>query len=250
MIYILGPCSMESWSLYSETAKYLYDVMEDREWWYKASFDKANRSGSGERGPGLSTGLDWIAKLKAEMPRLLITTDVHEPWQVEKLAQVMDTEQDVIQIPAFLCRQTDLLVEAAKNFKLVNIKKGQWVNPENMSLIPQKIGRPCWVTERGRCFGDYLVTDFNIERLKEAFYKVIFDVTHSTQFFREDGSTGGDTNLAKEYFQAAPCFGFDGIFAECHPYPKKAISDQDCQLPLNEVVKLIHQSEAIAKCLA
>lgn len=251
MIYILGPCAIESWEIYRETALYLNNLMDGKDWYYKGSFDKANRTSiHSERGCGINAGIEYFKKIKLEFPNIKLITDIHEPWQAESLKGLID----VIQIPAFLCRQTDMLIEAAKHFDIINVKKGQWLNPHAAKNIYTKIKEvnndaKVWITERGSSFGyDRLLIDFSsVEILKETFDKVIIDTTHSTQKFGKDDFTGGNWKLGSKYFQSAPIFGYDGIFAETHPNPEKAISDKYSQIPLLELDNIIKQTEKILK---
>jgi 2-dehydro-3-deoxyphosphooctonate aldolase (KDO 8-P synthase) len=241
--WILGSCSIETEELYNNIAKELIPLMNGEDWFYKASFDKANRSSiDGKRGPGLEESIGIFERFKKDNPQIRITTDLHEVWQVEKLAGLIDC----IQIPAFLCRQTDLLVECAKNFPIVNIKKGQWMSPQNMVKGVDKIknvnpNAEAWITERGTQFGySQLIVDFGaVDVLKEHYDKVILDCTHSTQRLKPNGRTGGDHKLAERYFKVADIFGYDGIFAETHPNPIEAYSDGDSQIPLTKMKKLL-----------
>lgn len=249
--FILGPCAMETKDMYLETAKYLSNIMGNREWIYKSSFDKANRSSiNGSRGCGYDEAIEWFKEVKSLIPGIKLTTDVHEVWQVEKLHGLID----VIQIPAFLCRQTDLLVESARYADVVNIKKGQWMSPQNMVQGIDKIKNTnpncqVWCTERGSQFGyGQLIVDFgSVEFLNQHFDKVIFDVTHSTQRLKSNGRTGGDRDLAVKYLQTAGIFGYDGIFAECHPKPEEAFSDGDCQIKLDDVETILNKLYDINK---
>lgn len=251
--FILGPCAMETKDMYLETAKYLNTFMEGKEWVYKASFDKANRSSiNGSRGCGYDEAIEWFKEVKSQIPNIKLTTDIHEVWQIEKLTGLID----VMQIPAFLCRQTDLLVEAARYTNIVNIKKGQWMSPQNMVQGVDKIkdtnpNCKVWLTERGTQFGyGQLIVDLgNVEFLKQHFDQVIFDVTHSTQRLKPNGRTGGDRDLAIKYLQSAGIFGYDGVFAEVHPCPEQAYSDGDCQIQLNNIKPILEQLEQINKII-
>lgn len=243
MIKIIGPCSLENYELSHEILKGLKPHIHDEGFYFKGSFDKANRSSIyGERGPGLDEGIEIFKQLKKDYPGLKVTTDVHETSQVEKLVDIID----VIQIPAFLCRQTDLLVESAKHFDKVNIKKGQWMTPENMIKGIDKlktVNSNCsvWLTERGTSFGySQFIVDFSsVDLFKEHFDKVILDCTHSTHHIKPNGRIGGNPTLATRYLKSAPIFGYTGIFAETHPNPQQAYSDGDSNIPLNEMVNLI-----------
>ena len=180
--YILGPCSIENEDNFLEVAKTLYACMGDKNWYLKGSFDKANRTSiHSDRGPGLEEGMDIMRTVKHYYPDIKIITDIHEPDQALPLSEVVD----VIQIPAFLCRQTDLLVECAKNFNVINIKKGQWLSADAMKHAVTKIKEvdpkcEVWVTERGSNFGyDRLIVDFRgVDVMKEFADKVILDCTH------------------------------------------------------------------------
>ena len=241
--WILGPCSIETEELYFSIGKELIPLMNDKDWYYKASFDKANRSSiDGKRGPGLNESIRIFESFKKTYPLIKLTTDVHEVNQVEKLAGIIDC----VQIPAFLCRQTDLLTECAKYFSVVNIKKGQWMSPQNMVKGVDKIKNinpncEAWITERGTQFGyTQLIVDFGaVEVLKEYYDKVILDCTHSTQRLKPNGRTGGSYKLAEKYFKAADIFEYDGVFAETHPNPIEAYSDGDSQIQLTKMKKLL-----------
>ena len=240
--YILGPCSIENEDNFLEVAKTLYACMGDKNWYLKGSFDKANRTSiHSDRGPGLEEGMDIMRTVKHYYPDIKIITDIHEPDQALPLSEVVD----VIQIPAFLCRQTDLLVECAKNFNVINIKKGQWLSADAMKHAVTKIKEvdpkcEVWVTERGSNFGyDRLIVDFRgVDVMKEFADKVILDCTHSTQMAGE-GITGGSRKLAKQYSQAARIFEYDGSFIETHPDPDNAISDAGSQVELDWLISNI-----------
>ena len=223
--YILGPCSIENEDNFLEVAKTLDGWMGTKEWYLKGSFDKANRTSiHSDRGPGLEEGMEIMRTVKHYYPDIKIITDIHEPSQALPLSEVVD----VIQIPAFLCRQTDLLVECAKNFNVINIKD---VDPKC----------EVWVTERGSNFGyDRLIVDFRgVDVMKKFADKVILDCTHSTQM-AGDGITGGSRKLAKQYSLAAKIFEYDGVFIETHPDPDNAISDSGSQVELDWLVSQIN----------
>ena len=253
-VWILGPCSVESAEMYLSVGKHLTGLMEGRDWYLKASFDKANRSSiDGKRGPGLEESIEIFREAKRQLPGVKLTTDVHEPWQVEKLAGLIDC----IQVPAFLCRQTDLIVECARHFPVVNIKKGQWMSPQNMVKGVDKIKNvnpdaQAWITERGTQFGyTQLIVDFAaVQVLRQHYDKVILDCTHSTQRLKPNGRTGGNRTLAQRYFLTAGIFGYDGLFAECHPNPAQAISDGDSQIPLDKIEDLLTSSFTIENTAA
>ena len=241
--YILGPCSIENEDNFLEVAKTLDGYMGGKDWYLKGSFDKANRTSiHSDRGPGLDEGIRIMQSIKEAYPNVKIVTDIHEPNQALPLSDVVD----VIQIPAFLCRQTDLLVACAKNFNIINIKKGQWLSADAMKHAVAKIKEvdpncEVWVTERGSNFGyDRLIVDFRgVDVMKEFADKVILDCTHSTQMAGE-GITRGSRKLAKQYAQAAKIFEYDGVFIETHPDPSNAISDSESQVELDWLVSQIN----------
>lgn len=238
--YILGPCSIESEDNFTEVANALYPIMQGKDWYLKGSFDKANRTSiHSNRGPGLDEGIQIMRNVKAQFPGLKIVTDIHTSDQALPLSDVVD----VIQIPAFLCRQTDLLVECAKHFNIINVKKGQWLSADAMKHAVTKIKEvnptcQVWITERGTQFGfDRLIVDFRgVDIMKQFADKVIFDCTHSTQM-SGDGITGGSRKLAKQYSLAARIFEYDGVFIETHPDPDNAISDAASQVELDWMVE-------------
>ena len=238
--YILGPCSIETEENFTTVAEALYPLMDGKDWYLKGSFDKANRTSiHSNRGPGLDEGIQIMRNVKDKFPGIKIVTDIHEPNQALPLSDVVD----VIQIPAFLCRQTDLLVECAKHFNTINVKKGQWLSADAMKHAVTKIKEvnpdcQVWVTERGSNFGyDRLIVDFRgVDVMKEFADKVIFDCTHSTQM-AGDGITGGSRKLAKQYSLAARIFEYDGVFVETHPDPNNAISDAGSQVELDWMVE-------------
>jgi 2-dehydro-3-deoxyphosphooctonate aldolase (KDO 8-P synthase) len=211
---------------------------------FKASYDKANRSRLGAaRGPGLERGLEILARVRAESG-LPVLTDVHEAAQVAAAAQVAD----VLQVPAFLCRQTDLLLACGRTGRPVNVKKGQWMHPEGMRGALEKVreggSTEVAVTERGTFFGyGDLVVDFrSVDRLREATgAPVIFDATHSVQQPGQGagGSSGGVRRHIPALLAAAAAAGVDGFFVETHPDPASAPSDRDTQWPLDELESLL-----------
>jgi len=241
--FIIGPCSIETYELSYEVLTTVYPHMKGKDFYFKGSFDKANRSSiTGKRGPGLEEGLEIFKQLKKDFPDVKVTTDVHETHQVEKISEVVD----MVQIPAFLCRQTDLLVESAKFFDKVNIKKGQWMSPQNMVKGVDKlktVNPDCevWVCERGTALGySQLIVDFAaVDFLKEHFDKVILDCTHSAQLTKPNGRIGGNPKLAERYYKTADIFGYDGVFVEAHPNPPLSYSDADSVLPLTIMEKLL-----------
>jgi len=240
--YILGPCSIESEENFMLVADTLVPLMDGREWYLKGSFDKANRTSiHSNRGPGLDEGIRIMQSVKERYPSIKITTDIHEASQALPLSDVVD----VIQIPAFLCRQTDLIVECAKHFNTINVKKAQWLSAHDMVHVVNKIKEvnpdcKVWLTERGSNFGyERLIVDFRgVDIMKEFADKVILDCTHSTQM-AGNGITGGNRKLAKQYALAASIFEYDGVFIETHPDPQNAISDSASQVELDWLVSCI-----------
>ncbi len=214
------------------------------EYYFKASFDKANRTSiASYRGPGIENGLAVLRKVK-EKYGLKICTDIHEPWQAEKAAQVAD----MIQIPAFLCRQTDLLTAAARTGKMINIKKAQFLAPWDMKNVVEKVRKSgnerIFLCERGSSFGyNNLVVDMtSIPEMKKIGVPVLFDATHSVQKPGGNGtSTGGRREYAECLAKAAVAAGADGIFMEVHPAPDLALSDGPNSIPLNEAEGILQR---------
>jgi 2-dehydro-3-deoxyphosphooctonate aldolase (KDO 8-P synthase) len=215
---------------------------------YKSSFDKANRSSIDSfRGQGMEFGLEVLATVKKEVG-VPVITDIHEPWQVEKTAEVAD----ILQIPAFLCRQTDLLVEAAKSGRAVNVKKGQFLAPWDAKNIVDKLQNAgcekILLTERGASFGyNNLVVDFRSFPIMRAFgVPVVFDVTHSLQLPGGLGkATGGQSQYIEDFARAGVACGVDAVFMEVHDNPAKAPSDGPNQLPLERLEKLLRKLKQI-----
>ncbi len=241
-----GPCVIEREDLLykqvEEMKKILSSFEEKIFWVLKASFDKANRTSlNSYRGVGLKEGIEIFKKVK-ETYNVPLITDVHETYQVEKIAEVVD----FIQIPAFLCRQTDLLLEAGKTKKPVNIKKGQFMAPEDMAYAIEKVkaggSKEIFLTERGTTFGYHnLVVDMrSFPILKSLGAKVLYDGTHSLQLpSGEKGISGGKREFIFPLCKAAVAVGVDGIFIETHPEPGKALSDKYTQLPLKDLKSLL-----------
>ena len=246
MIFIAGPCVIESMDCLDEVAAELVRIQQKLgvEIIFKSSFDKANRTSiSSFRGPGIDRGLQMLADVKSKHA-LRILTDIHEAWQAAPAAEVAD----VLQIPAFLCRQTDLLVAAAKTGRIVNIKKAQFLSGADMQYPVQKVQEASanktetWLTERGNSFGyNNLVVDFrNIPDMKKIVPTVIMDCTHSVQ---RPGAAGGKTGGNREFVPAmalaAKAFGANGFFFEVHPDPEKALSDGPNMLYLKDLESVI-----------
>ncbi|MFW6200740.1 MAG: 3-deoxy-8-phosphooctulonate synthase [Gemmatimonadota bacterium] len=252
-----GPCVLEDDELNLTVARRLKEISVrlGLPTVFKASFDKANRSKiDSPRGPGLDEGLERLARVKEETGLPLIT-DIHEPGQAARVAEVVD----VLQIPAFLCRQTDLVVAAGETGKAVNVKKGQWMAPEEMEAVVGKLraaGTPAEdvvVTERGTFFGyGNLVVDMrSILRMRQATgAAVVFDGTHSVQRpGRAEGSSGGDPEFIPSLVRAAVAAGCDGLFLEVHPDPRTAPSDSTNMLPLDRIEGLLEQVMAIRRAM-
>ena len=244
MIFIAGPCVIESPALLDTVAEELVRINKKlgTEIIFKASFDKANRTSiTSFRGPGLEKGLQMLADVKSKYG-LRILTDIHESCQAEPAAQVAD----ILQIPAFLCRQTDLLVAAAKTGKTVNVKKAQFLSGLDMQFPVQKVrdagNDNVWLTERGNIYGyNNLVVDFrNIPDMKRFTDTVIMDCTHSVQRPGADGGkTGGNREFIPAMALAAKAFGADGFFFETHPDPDNALSDGPNMLFLSQLEQVI-----------
>lgn len=239
-IFITGPCVIESAELLDTIAaeiKRLSDLT-GRTFYFKASFDKANRTSIHSfRGPGLERGLQMLADVR-EKYHLPLLTDIHESWQAKAAGEVVD----VLQIPAFLCRQTDLLVEAARTGRTVNIKKAQFLSGEDMRYPVEKCreagAKEVWLTERGNSFGyNNLVVDFrNLPAMSQYADRVVMDCTHSVQRPGEaGGKTGGDRQYVPMMALAAKAFGAQGYFFETHPDPDHALSDGPNMLYLKDL---------------
>lgn len=240
---LAGPCVIESQEVLEIVAAGLKEITKklDINFVFKASFDKANRSSiNSYRGPGIEKGLEMLAKIKKEYD-LPIVTDIHSAEQAVKAAEVAD----ILQIPAFLCRQTDLLVAAAKTGKIVNIKKGQFLAPEQMGSLIKKVtdsgNNNVILTDRGVTFGyNNLVSDFRaIPIMREFGYPVIFDATHSVQLPGAGGEcSGGDRRFVPVLAKSAAAAGADGLFFEVHPDPDKALCDGPNMIALKDAEKL------------
>lgn len=244
--FIAGPCVIESAELLDAVGERLAAINRTlgTEIIFKASFDKANRTSIHSfRGPGIDKGLQMLADVKSKYG-LRITTDIHEAWQAQPAGEVCD----VLQIPAFLCRQTDLLVAAAKTGKVVNIKKAQFHSGRDMRYPVEKAkdsgASEVWLTERGNSFGyNNLVVDFrNIPDMKEIVPQVIMDCTHSVQRpSAGDGKTVGDRKFVPAMAKAAKAFGATGYFFEVHPTPDQGLSDAANMLELSKLEDLVRE---------
>ena len=276
MFLIAGPCAIESRDVVMYTAETLKQVCERLgiRLYFKSSYDKANRTSMSERGVGMEKGLEILQEVKSTFG-LPILTDVHESWQCAPVAEVAD----VLQIPAFLSRQTDLLVAAAKTGKIVNVKKGQFMAPWDMRGAIAKIeeargerapqnasvfGDPTkamrllgdeagiWLTERGSSFGygNLIVDMTSLVKMREYGYPVVFDATHSVQQpSSQAGVTGGNREMVPHLIRAAVAVGIDGLFLEVHPEPEKAISDAANQVRLSDAESILKQALAIEQVI-
>lgn len=251
---IAGPCVIESEEMVLSIAKQMKDITDKLgiPYTFKASFDKANRTSiSGFRGPGIEKGLQILQKVK-DTYKLPICTDIHEPWQAEKAAEVCD----ILQIPAFLCRQTDLLVAAAKTGRCINIKKAQFLAPWDMKNCVEKVRQSgnnnVMLCERGTTFGyNTLVVDMTgLRVMKDMGVPVIFDATHSVQKPGGNGtSTGGNRQYVEYLAKAAVSVGVDGLFMETHPDPDNAKSDGPNMVPLGKMEDLLKKLQRVYKAV-
>lgn len=255
LLLIAGPCVIEDYETSIRIASFLKKITDDAgvPFIFKASYDKANRTSiSSFRGPGKEEGLKILKSIKDELG-VKIISDVHSPYEVEKAAEVLD----VIQIPAFLCRQTDLIVEAARSKKTLNIKKGQFLAPWDMKNIVEKArsagNNNIMLTERGSCFGyNNLTVDFRgINIMQQTACPVIFDATHSVQLPGGQGtSSGGQREYAPVLARAAVAAGADGVFIEVHENPDKALCDGPNSLDFKMMEALLPQLIAIKAILS
>jgi 2-dehydro-3-deoxyphosphooctonate aldolase (KDO 8-P synthase) len=249
-LLISGPCLLESEALGLHVARTMKKIAADLNlpFVFKASFDKANRSsGQSTRGPGLENGLAALARIKEKLGVKLLT-DIHETAHVAPAAKVID----ILQIPAFLCRQTDLIIAAVQSGRAVNVKKGQFLSPEEVNSIAAKIkaagGKNYYITERGTTFGyNNLVVDMrSLEIMRRNGHRVIYDATHSVQ--RPGGlgdRSGGDGFLAPVLARAAVAVGVHGLFIETHPNPADALSDGPNMIPLKEMKGVLRKLKEI-----
>jgi 2-dehydro-3-deoxyphosphooctonate aldolase (KDO 8-P synthase) len=263
LIIIAGPCVIESEDVVLKIAEQLSFLQEDEriEFYFKASFDKANRTSLDSfRGPGLQDGLKVLQKVKDKFGYKVLT-DVHESTQVQEVAKVVD----VLQIPAFLCRQTDLLVECAKTNCIVNIKKGQFLASESMQHPVKKVLKTrgvddisydvskqnnVWLCERGNIFGyGSLIVDYKNLISMRNYAPVIFDATHSAQVPSSGSTTGGNAAIVPSLARAAAAVGVDGFFFETHFDPSIALSDGPNMLNIQDLKKTIKQIFAIKDAL-
>lgn len=254
LILIAGPCVIESERLCLDTGKRIKEMTHKLgiPYIFKSSFDKANRlSIDSYRGPGLRKGLDILHKVKQAL-KVPVLSDVHCQKDMKEAAEVLD----VIQIPAFLCRQTDIVVAAARTGRVVNIKKGQFLAPWDILTLIKKVestgNKSILITERGFCFGyNNLVSDFRSLGIMRQFgYPVIYDATHSIQLPGGKGcSSGGQREFVEGLSRAAVAFGCDGLFLEVHPNPDNAPCDGPNMINLKELEKLLKQIKKIEASL-
>jgi 2-dehydro-3-deoxyphosphooctonate aldolase (KDO 8-P synthase) len=247
---IAGPCVIESLDHSLFMAENLKKIAENHaiDFIFKSSFDKANRTKlKNYRGVGFKSSIEIFQKVKEEIG-VDICTDFHEPWQANEIKNVVD----IIQIPAFLCRQTDMLIAAAETNRIINIKKGQFISGYDTERIVNKVkesgNNKIFLTERGNTFGygDYIVDFRNIQIMKK-YSPVIFDVGHSLQKGCSGGSSGSHMEFAETYLRAALAVGVSGIFMEVHNYPKKALSDGTTSVKLNNLDVLLNRNKSLWK---
>ncbi|MDY7009281.1 MAG: 3-deoxy-8-phosphooctulonate synthase [Planctomycetota bacterium] len=244
LVLIAGPCLAESLGLCLSTAEHLADICRklDIGYVFKASYDKANRTASSSsRGPGLVKGLEWLAEVRGKIGSPILS-DVHDVGQVAPAGEVLDC----LQIPAFLCRQTDLLVAAGRTGRAVNVKKGQFMAPVNMQFAVEKVRMAgndnVMLTERGTTFGyDLLVNDMRAIPIMRQFAPVVFDATHSIQQPGSGCVTGGQRQFVPALAAAAVAAGADALFIETHPEPDNAQSDAASQWPVDEMETLLRR---------
>jgi len=253
-VLIAGPCVIESQALCLDTARKIKDITSKLgiPYIFKSSFDKANRlSADSFRGPGIKKGLEILNKVKQQV-KVPILSDVHCAKDIAEAAKVLD----IIQIPAFLSRQTDIVLAAARSGKVVNIKKGQFLAPWDILPIIRKVestgNKEIIITERGVSFGyNNLVSDFRaLQIMREFGYPVIYDATHSIQIPGGKGSSsGGERQFVEGLSRAAIAFGCDGLFLEVHPDPQSALCDGPNMINLKELEKLLRQVKKIKEAL-
>lgn len=246
MKIIAGPCVIENIELLREVAQELVRIRDiyDVEVYFKASFDKANRTSlSSFRGPGIEQGIAMLESIRQEFG-LPITTDFHTPEQIIEYGQRVD----IVQIPAFLCRQTDMLIAAGKTGKIVNIKKAQFLNAEKMKYAVDKVkstgNQNVWLTERGTLYGpSELVVDFrNIQKLGTLTDHVVMDCTHAAQETQgNDGKTGGNRAYVPFFAKTAKLWGANAFFLETHPNPDQGLSDGPNMLKLSDLDALVRE---------
>jgi 2-dehydro-3-deoxyphosphooctonate aldolase (KDO 8-P synthase) len=254
LFLIAGPCVIENEKLVMDTAESLVKLTDrlGLPFIFKSSYDKANRSSSASfRGPGLKKGLDILEKVRDRF-NIPVLSDVHSAEEARVAGDILD----ILQIPAFLCRQTDVLAAAARTQKVVNVKKGQFMAPWDMKNVVAKLelegARKILLTERGATFGyNNLVSDMrSLVIMREFGYPVIFDATHSVQLPGGGGSSsGGQREFVAPLARAAVAAGCDGLFMEVHPSPDLALSDGPTMVPLDDLVSILEQVVRVSKCM-
>ena len=252
LLLMAGPCVLEGYERSLKIGQRTKTICEELgiPYVFKASFDKANRSSYASfRGPGIEEGLKLLAQIKKDLG-VPVVTDIHEPWQAEKAAEVVD----ILQIPAFLCRQTDLVWAAAKTGKAINVKKGQFLAPWDMKNVIKKVEEAgntnLMLTDRGTSFGyNTLVTDMRgLAIMRELGYPVVMDATHSVQIPGGQGtSSGGQSQYVPHMARAAAAVGIDALFLEVHDNPAEALSDGPNMVRLDNLKKLLSDVLAIDK---
>jgi len=252
LVIVAGPCALESFDESLQIGKEMKSLCEKFDFGYifKASFDKANRTSvKSYRGPGLDEGVSWLYEISKRL-NVPVVTDIHEPWQAERLANVVD----LLQIPAFLCRQTDLLVAASKTGKPLNIKKAQFMAPEDMKSVVTKCHEAgndnIILCERGTAFGYHnLSVDFrSLPIMRSLGCPIMFDATHSVQRPGGQGDkSGGDRSFILTLIRAAVAVGIDALFMEVHPDPDNAKCDGPNMIPLNKMHEVLRQTAEIDK---
>ncbi|MBK6915188.1 MAG: 3-deoxy-8-phosphooctulonate synthase [Ignavibacteriales bacterium] len=253
LVLIAGPCVIENRKLIFETALAIKKITNELNipFIFKSSYKKANRTSLGSfTGIGDKEALQILSDVRSEL-KIPVLTDVHTVEEIKLAASSVD----VLQIPAFLCRQTDLLIAAGESGKIVNIKKGQFLAPEDMKHAAQKVASTgndkIMLTERGTTFGYHnLVVDMrSLVIMRELGYPVVMDATHSVQLPSKENTSGGQPKFIKPLARAAAAVGIDALFLEVHPNPKEALSDAASQLPLNELKNLLIEVLAIDKII-
>lgn len=252
LVIVAGPCALESFEEALQIGREMKKLCAEFgfEYIFKASFDKANRTSiKSYRGPGMDEGISWLSQIGKQL-NVPVVTDIHEPWQAEKLAAVVD----LLQIPAFLCRQTDLLVAASETGKPLNIKKAQFMAPEDMKSVVKKCSEAgndnIILCERGTQFGYHnLSVDFrSLPIMRSLGYPIMFDATHSVQRPGGQGDTsGGDRSFVLPLIRAAVAIGIDALFLEVHSNPDNAKCDGPNMIPLNKMHEVLRQTAEIDK---